>query len=58
MDVVEKPRWKSEDPKWAQGYRPATTWDGLEHVGYTGQWWEKPELEEEQFVPCVASLGD
>ena len=30
-------------------YKEATTWDGLEHVGMTGQWWEEPEREEEVF---------
>ncbi|KAH0536194.1 hypothetical protein FGG08_006902 [Glutinoglossum americanum] len=25
----------------AEAYSPATTWDGLEHVGGSGGWWEK-----------------
>ncbi|KAK2741593.1 hypothetical protein FQN57_005576 [Myotisia sp. PD_48] len=31
-------------------YVPASTWDGLEHVGSLGEWWEKPPAENDQFV--------
>ncbi|WEW59061.1 hypothetical protein PRK78_004529 [Emydomyces testavorans] len=31
-------------------YIPATTWDGLEHVGTSGQWWEYPPTREDRFV--------
>ncbi|KAL1956483.1 hypothetical protein VTO42DRAFT_7281 [Malbranchea cinnamomea] len=30
-------------------YVPATTWDGLEHVGHTGKWWELPPSEQDTF---------
>jgi hypothetical protein len=32
-------------------YRPALTWDGLEHVGITGEWWEMPVMDGETVVP-------
>jgi hypothetical protein len=52
LDVVkEKAKWKTEAKMGKDGYKPATTWDGMEHVGYTGLWWEKPEVEGEQFLP-------
>ncbi|KAM5439241.1 hypothetical protein MferCBS31731_004662 [Microsporum ferrugineum] len=30
-------------------YTPAATWDGLEHVGSLGEWWEKPATEVDRF---------
>lgn len=30
-------------------YVPATTWDGLEHVGSTGQWWEAAPSDNDTF---------
>lgn len=50
LEVVEEgARWDGSAQE--QGYRPATTWDGLEHVGVTGQWWEMPVVEGETVVP-------
>ncbi|EFW16951.1 hypothetical protein D8B26_003757 [Coccidioides posadasii str. Silveira] len=31
-------------------YVPATTWDGLEHVGSSGQWWEQSPTPADSFV--------
>lgn len=36
-----------EDPQ----YVPAETWDGLERVGLSGHWREKPPVPEESFQP-------
>lgn len=30
-------------------YVPAKTWDGLEHVGSTGEWWEQPPSQNDTF---------
>lgn len=30
-------------------YVPATTWEGLERVGTTGQWWEQPPSQNDTF---------
>ncbi|EZF32297.1 hypothetical protein H109_05710 [Trichophyton interdigitale MR816] len=30
-------------------YTPAINWDGLEHVGSLGEWWEKPPTEMDRF---------
>ncbi|KAF3491121.1 uncharacterized protein GIQ15_00638 [Arthroderma uncinatum] len=30
-------------------YVPATTWDGLEHIGSLGEWWDKPATEMDRF---------
>lgn len=38
---------KTEDPS----YVPAETWDGLEHVGLSGHWSERPPRPEESFRP-------
>lgn len=33
-----------------EGYKPAETWDGLEHVGSSGHWSEKLPTENDQYV--------
>ena len=38
---------ETEDPN----YVPAETWDGLEHVGFSGHWSERPPRPEESFQP-------
>lgn len=32
-----------------EDYTPAINWDGLEHVGSLGEWWEKPPTEMDKF---------
>ena len=34
-------------------YVPATTWDGLDHIGGATGWWEEAWDEEHQFNGCV-----
>lgn len=34
-------------------YVPATTWDGLRHVGHKGYWRDLPPTPADSFYPCV-----
>ena len=39
------------DPEAAIEYKPAQTWDGLEHVGHKGDWRDIPPTELDAYTP-------
>jgi hypothetical protein len=55
-EVKAVPAIAQESTPVPDDYVPATTWDGLEHIGTLNEWWDQPPTDKDLFVRCVPAL--
>jgi hypothetical protein len=56
VEVEAVPATAQESTPVHDDYVPATTWDGLEHVGTLNEWWDQPPTNNDRFVTFVPAL--